>query len=143
VYKTIVVGTDGSATARAAVVHAAALANLTGASLHIVCAQQVPALAGSPEFISSGFDANAATAEATATALREAVADARAAGVAAEQHDPCGPPATCLVDTATALDADLVVVGSRGMHGTRRLLGSIPNKVTHSAPCHVLVVSTS
>lgn len=142
-YKSIVVGTDGSGSAKSAVAHAAELARLTGATLHVVCAQQAPALAGSPEFIASGVDVTAITAEITAAALDEAVAQASAMGVTVKRHDPVGPPASCLVEAAAALDADLVVVGNRGMHGTRRLLGSIPNKVAHNAACHVLVVSTS
>jgi nucleotide-binding universal stress UspA family protein len=40
------------------------------------------------------------------------------------------------------LNADLIVVGDRGMHGGRRLLGSVPNTVSHHAPCSVLIVST-
>jgi nucleotide-binding universal stress UspA family protein len=43
---------------------------------------------------------------------------------------------------AEAVDADLIVVGNRGMKGTRRLLGSVPNTVAHHAACDVLVVDT-
>ena len=38
--------------------------------------------------------------------------------------------------------ASLIVVGSRGMHGVKRVLGSVPNKVSHGARCSVLIVST-
>jgi universal stress protein A len=41
------------------------------------------------------------------------------------------------------VSADVIVVGSRGMHGARRVLGSTPNSVSHHAPCHVLLVATT
>jgi nucleotide-binding universal stress UspA family protein len=38
----------------------------------------------------------------------------------------------------------MIVVGSKGVHGNRRfLLGSVPDKVSHHAPCSVLIVRTS
>ena len=39
--------------------------------------------------------------------------------------------------------ADLIVVGSKGMQGARRVLGSVPNKISHHAPCDVLIVNTT
>ncbi len=143
-YKSIVVGTDGSATARAAVEHAIGLAGVTGATLHVVSARQ-PAysLAGSPELGGTGLDPVTAAADAAAAALQDASAEAEAAGVTVEGHDPLGAPATCLIDVAEQVSADLIVVGSRGMHGKRRMLGSTPNSVTHHATCHVLVVHTA
>jgi nucleotide-binding universal stress UspA family protein len=143
-YRTIVVGTDGSRTAHDAVQHAVELARLTGATLHVVSARQ-PALglAGSPELGATGLDPGTAAAEAAAAAIQEAVADADAAKVPVETHDPMGAPAACLVEIARMASADLIVVGSRGMHGARRVLGSTPNSVTHQAGCHVLVVHTA
>ena len=143
-YGTIVVGTDGSRTALAAVQHAVGLAQLTGATLHIVSARH-PAysLAGAAELGPTGLDPVAAANESAAAALDEALAEAKAAGVAAERHDPAGPPADCLVEIAKRVSADVIVVGSRGMHGARRVLGSTPNSVSHHAPCHVLLVNTA
>jgi nucleotide-binding universal stress UspA family protein len=38
----------------------------------------------------------------------------------------------------------MIVVGSKGMHGGRRfLLGNVPNKVSHHAPCSVMIVRTT
>ena len=49
-----------------------------------------------------------------------------------------------LLRTAEAVDADLIVVGNRGMSGVSRfVLGSIPNKLAHHCPCSLLIVNTS
>ena len=61
----------------------------------------------------------------------------------AEVHNPHGDPAEALISVAEAVDADLVVVGNRGMTGmTRFVLGSVPNKVSHHCPCSLLIVNT-
>ena len=55
-----------------------------------------------------------------------------------------GDPADALIDAAEDTGGDVIVVGSRGMTGaTRFFLGSVPNKVSHHAPCDVLIVSTA
>jgi nucleotide-binding universal stress UspA family protein len=143
-YRTIVVGTDGSRTAVAAVRHAVELARVTGATLHVVSARN-PAygLAGATEVGASGLDPIGAANEAAASALEHALAEAKTAKVPVETHDPTGAPASCLVDVASAVDADVIVVGSKGMQGARRVLGSTPNSVSHHAPCHVLLVNTA
>ena len=48
-----------------------------------------------------------------------------------------------IVDAARQRKADLIVLGSKGMQGARRMLGSIPNKVSHHAPCDLLIVQTT
>jgi nucleotide-binding universal stress UspA family protein len=53
-----------------------------------------------------------------------------------------GDAADALLEVADAQKADLIVVGNRGMHGMTRVLGSVPNKVSHRARCSVLIVST-
>ena len=57
-------------------------------------------------------------------------------------HVACGSPAEVLTELAGKVDADLIVVGSKGMQGSHRLIGSIPNSVAHGAPCSVLIVKT-
>jgi nucleotide-binding universal stress UspA family protein len=52
-----------------------------------------------------------------------------------------GDPGEVLVRLAAECEADVLVIGNRGMH--RRVLGSVPNTVTHRAPCSVLVVKTT
>jgi nucleotide-binding universal stress UspA family protein len=140
-YKTIVVGTDGSQTAMIAVERAGALARLTGARLHVVSSYHParPQLAGrapAGEFtIAPDFKADAV--------LGDAAGRLRADGVEVEEHGPKGDPADALVDIARREGADLIVLGSLGMQGARRVLGSVPNKVSHNAPCDVLIVQTT
>ena len=59
-----------------------------------------------------------------------------------ETHARFGSPAEVLCDIAAHLQADLIVVGNKGMQGGRRFLGSVPNTVSHHAPCSVLIVDT-
>ena len=149
-FTTIVVGTDGSESASKAVAEAADLAAANpGSTLHIVSVQKPMA---------ASAIANAEMAAATpagaelqweedARARLEAMlaASAERAGgdaVTVETHARFGSPAEVLCDMATHLQADLIVVGNRGMRGGRRLLGSVPNTVSHHAPCSVLIVDT-
>ena len=53
-------------------------------------------------------------------------------------------PADAILDVAEERDADLIIVGNKGMTGAKRfLLGSVPNKVSHHAPCSVLIIRTT
>jgi nucleotide-binding universal stress UspA family protein len=68
---------------------------------------------------------------------------ARAIGVEAACYTRRGDPAEAILDVAEEQAADLIVVGSKGMQGNRRfLLGSVPDKVSHHAPCSVLIGCT-
>lgn len=70
-------------------------------------------------------------------------AEAQREGVSTEMHTADGDPADVLIKVAEAVDADLVVVGNRGMSGIKRfVLGSVPNKVSHHCPCNLLIVNT-
>jgi len=142
-HQVIVVGTDGSSTADAAVQRAATLAKLTGARVELV----------------SGYRDNYAMAASVALPVVEMTEDARKAadgcleqaaarlrsdGVQVETHCMPGDAADALIDVAEATEADLIVVGSKGMRGGRRfLLGNVPNKVSHHAPCSVMIVRTA
>jgi nucleotide-binding universal stress UspA family protein len=76
-------------------------------------------------------------------ALDSALARLGADDLDIEQHVITGEPAAEIVSVSQRVGADLVVLGSRGMRGAGRLLGSIPNKVSHRAPCDVLIVLTT
>jgi len=53
-------------------------------------------------------------------------------------------PARAIVDAAGAENVDIVVVGSVGMQGRKEfLLGNVPNRVSHNAPCTVVIVNTT
>ena len=124
--RSIVVGTDGSDTAAEAVREAGELAQSTGASLHVVTAY------------------SGAVPSGVASALLDGAAGAlHARGVECEAHARRGDAAEAILKVAEQESADVIVVGNRGMHGSRRyLLGSVPDKVSHHAPCHVLIVRT-
>ncbi|MGH9029134.1 MAG: universal stress protein [Acidimicrobiales bacterium] len=144
-FTNIVVGTDGSNTAGLAVALAADLARQHGAVLHLVNAYKVPnnaavGLAG-PTVVTSEEMSAEAFMDASKRVLAEA---AKAAGAEkVESHSAVGSAADVLIDVAEATGADLIVVGSKGMRGARRMMGSVPNTVAHRAPCHVLVAKTA
>ena len=146
-YKTIVVGTDGSTTARAAVAHAAGLAEAFGSSLHVVSAFRPPsvAVALAPETMAA-FAAHNADEEARANveeSLREIAKELEQRGIAVSTYAVPAAAADAILDVAANVGADLIVVGSKGMSGARRIIGSVPNSVTHHAPCTVTVVRTA
>ena len=149
-FKTIVVGTDGTERSSRAVVEAADLAAITpGAVLHIVSVQKPMAAsaiasadvtAAAPVGVEVEWEDDARhTIEG---ALAGVAKGAARVGVTVETHARFGAPAEVLCDMAAHLHADLIVVGNRGMQGGRRFLGSVPNTVSHHAPCSVLIVDT-
>src|SRR5438128_469800 len=133
----IVVGTDGSPTATEAVGKAIELAKQGGSRLAVVSAYKP--LSGA-HISGAGSDAEAqrwqdglsdAKVEAV---LRDVTTTARSADVEVEVHRRKGDAADAILAVAKELDADLIVVGNQGMTGARRVLGSVPNKITHHAP---------
>ena len=54
-----------------------------------------------------------------------------------------GAAADAICDVAAEINADLIIVGNKGMVGVRRVLGSVPNSVAHKAPCSVLIADTT
>lgn len=142
-YQSIVVGTDGSDTATEAVKRAAALAADWGAALHVVSAhtphKAKVAVGAGPEAAQWVADPD----YKVDSVLERAVTLAKTGGIEPKIHAPKGDPADALMEVAEREGADLIVVGNRGMTGARRLLGSVPNKVTHHAGCSVLVVNTA
>ena len=150
-YKTIVVGVDGSETAHAAMLKAADLAKLTGARVHVVTASAkgyIASLAAIEPMAAGVLDALRTTesqVESAAEAmLANAAEEVASRGVEVETHIVDSPPADAIVDVATTVGADLIIVGNKGMRGSRRyVLGSVPNSVAHHAPCDVTIVSTT
>jgi nucleotide-binding universal stress UspA family protein len=140
-YDTIVVGTDGSPPALHAVSHAASLAAATGAHLHIAMATPSIPIVVAPDMLIASADWTDATNEATRRALESAAEAAAATGVETSTHQLAGDPADALLALCDEIDADLLVVGSRGMQGARRfLLGSVLSRCAHHAHRSVLIV---
>lgn len=145
-YKVLVVGTDGSETADRAVEAAAEIARSWGSELHVVTATRPPrssaasaATTGAP-LVDTG--AGSALLDDAAKRVGEEALRKHADGLAAEAHAAQGNADDVLLSTAADVGADLIVVGSKGMRGARRYLGSVPNSVAHGAHCAVLVVKT-
>ena len=146
-YDSIVVGTDGSDTAKEAVRQASELAKTVGAKLHLVSAYEpVPAgrLRQERQQVPDDLQWMVNPKEDVEGTLKDAAAEIEEKGVEVATYAREGDPADAILDVAEEEKADLIVVGNKGMSGARRfLLGSVPNKVSHHAPCNVLIVRTS
>ena len=146
-FERVVVGTDGSETAAEAVRQATELARLSGARLDVVSAfEPVP----SSRLREEGGEIPGDVAHAVGpredvnAVLEAATASAAQAGVEVETHAREGDPADAILDVAEEVNATVIVVGNKGMTGARRfLLGSVPNKISHHAPCSVLIIRTT
>ena len=142
-YATIVVGTDGSDTAQRAVAEAMRLAEGTDCTIHLVSAFEPlrgVRIVGAPEGAARVWEQR--PDDEVQRIIDRTAASIRMKGIAVEPHAVTGDPADALLGVAEHEKADVIVVGSRGMHGVSRMLGSVPNKVSHRARCHVLIVAT-
>jgi nucleotide-binding universal stress UspA family protein len=135
----IVVGTDGSPGAEAAVQRVIELTQGKGATVHLVCAYPSP----------STLERIGMTAKQEPTDLRGVAYDVLArderrfaeAGFSVEKHARQGDPAESIIDVATDKEADLIAIGARGSTGLRRFsLGSVASKLSHHAPKSLLIV---
>jgi len=123
----IVAGTDGSPRAELAVEKAGELAQALGAPVHVVCV----------------LDASVGKRLTAQQIVAEAGDGLRVRGLAVQTEVPEGAPAPALVAVADRQRAQMIVVGNKGMTGLRRLLGSVPSRVSHQAHCNVLIVPTN
>jgi nucleotide-binding universal stress UspA family protein len=135
----IVVGTDGSPGAEAAVKKVIELVEGTGVTVHLVCAYPGR----------SALERIGMTARQEPTDLRGVAADVLArdqrrfeeAGFTVQKHAREGDPAHVIIDVAEEQNADLIAVGARGHAGLRRvMLGSVTGKLAHHAPRSLLIV---
>ena len=135
----IVLGTDGSPGAEAAVQKVIELAGGSGATVHLVCAFPAP----------SALERIGMTARQEPTDLRGVAYDVLArderrlvdAGFNVEKYAIEGEPAHAIVDVATDQGAGLIAVGARGTTGVRRfMLGGVASKLSHHAPTSLLIV---
>ena len=142
-FSTVAVGTDGSATASQAVIAAADLARRYGAKVVLLSAFQDPGW--TPRGRGGSSDVEIQWALTPSARVREILArteqDLRSEGLECTTLVDEGEPGDVIVRLAAECGADVVVIGNKGMR--RRVLGSVPNTVTHKAPCSVLVVKTT
>ena len=126
-YRTIVVGTDGSERANRAVSQAADLAVACDGTLHVIHAYQ-------------GTRAPVVQAGRVIVEQVEAAYDDHRARV--RTHAVQGDAVDAILNFAYDANADLIVIGNRGMAGKGRFLGSVPNAIAHQARCAVMIVPT-
>jgi nucleotide-binding universal stress UspA family protein len=146
-FSSIVVGTDGSPTAQEAVRQAADLAKRLDAKVYIVSAFE-PVSEGrlqddrqqAPDDVQWMINPR----EDVEAGLKEGADTLEGQGLVVETVARQGDPADAILDVAEEKGADLIVVGNKGMTGAKRfLLGSVPNKVSHHAPCSVMIIRTT
>jgi nucleotide-binding universal stress UspA family protein len=146
-FESIVVGTDGSQTAGEAVRQATALARLTGARVHVVSAYESSGsarLRDERRKVPEDMQWMVNPRDDAERALKEAAESVRDAGLEVSTYARQGDPADAILDVAEEQNADTIVVGNKGMSGAKRfLLGSVPNKVSHHAPCTVVIIRTT
>jgi nucleotide-binding universal stress UspA family protein len=135
----IVVGTDGSAGAEAAIQKVIELARGSGATVHLVCAYPGR----------STLERIGMTAKTDPVDLRGVAHDVVSreehrfddTGLAVEKHVREGDPAHTILDVADEQHADMIVVGAGGGPGHRRfMLGSVAGKLAHHAQTSLLIV---
>ncbi|MBB3085967.1 universal stress protein [Geodermatophilus sabuli] len=148
-YRTVVVGTDGSESSLRAVRRAGALAGACAARLVIVCAY-LPPRADDREVRRAqevlGDDAYQVIGSRPAEDTVRTAAERARAGGATDVHPIAvvGSPVEALLDVVKREQADLLVIGNRGLNSIKgRLLGSVPSDVTRRSDVDVLVVHTT
>jgi nucleotide-binding universal stress UspA family protein len=146
-FGSIVVGTDGSETARQAVRQAMDLAAKIGARIDLVSAYEPVSdqrLRSERREVPEDVAWAVNPREDVDATLNEAADQIKAAGVPVETFARQGDPADAILDVAEERNSDLIIVGNKGMTGAKRfLLGSVPNKVSHHAPCSVMIIRTT
>lgn len=141
-YGTIVVGTDGSPSSFLAVRRAAAIAAAFEAKLVLASAYYADAA----EAVASREDSETIVGEPVAEeVLAAAMLEAQDEGAQDVQAVmKAGAPVVALMAIVNEVDADLLVVGNRGINSlTGRLLGSVPADVARQSECDVMIVNTA
>jgi nucleotide-binding universal stress UspA family protein len=134
--ESIVVGTDGTDSAERAVDRAGAIARVFGATVHVVSAYSDD----TTPLVGSGRQSDRIHAQQSIDRAQERLAKQ---GIESEAHLSSQEAGRALVAIAEEQHAQMIVVGNRGMTGARRVLGSVPNHVSHHAHCDVLIVATA
>jgi nucleotide-binding universal stress UspA family protein len=135
----IIVGVDGSDTARKAAVAAAEMANNFNSPLHIVMSMTRNT---SQEVHGGGSERWHVDSIGVAEDLLRALAGELKATVPVSHAVVLSDPASALCEEAARLDASMIVVGNKRVQGAARVLGSIAGDVAKRAPCNVLIVHT-
>jgi nucleotide-binding universal stress UspA family protein len=140
---TIAVGTDGSDTAAIAVDFAIDMAARYDSKLLVISSYTpVPEdklrkdQADAPQDVIWSIN----PMQEVEAIVKEVEEKAQERGLTTLSEARQGDPGDVLCEIAAEQEADVLVIGSKGMH--RRILGSVPNTVSHKAPCSELIVKT-
>ena len=139
----IVVGTDGSASATRALTEAIRMSKALNASVHVVSAFEP--LRAHVHGVAEGAAAvwKPMPDAIVESVLSEAATAARQAEIEVTTHAVERDPVDAVLGVADEVQATMIVVGSKGMHGAKRFsLGNVPNKISHRARCNVLIVAS-
>lgn len=140
-FRSILVPTDFSEHAEAALDRAIALASASQGVVHLLHAYEIPLGTIPPYGVAIPESVLLGVRDAAARRLEQAGARAEAAGVRCEQHLMQSSPASAISESARTLGADLVVMGTRGNTGLKHvLLGSVAERTVRTAPCPVLTL---
>jgi nucleotide-binding universal stress UspA family protein len=141
--RTILVAVDFSEHAEAAVDVACDFAEQFGAELHIVHAFELVTLLVSPYQVAIPDFYLVENRNDVTRRLEEVAEKIRAGGITVQPHLTEAPAAPAIARLAEEIDADLIVMGTRGMTGIKHLvLGSVAERTLRLAPCSVLTVKS-
>ena len=137
-FKTVLHANDGSEPAFRALALAVSIARQNMATLHLVCVEEIPPM---PEYLEEIREAKGTAARRFHTVVESARRLARASGLEPQVHILSGHPVRVIVDLASNVGADLMVIGATGHSALyERLIGSRADRIVQLAPCPVLVV---
>jgi universal stress protein A len=140
-FRTLLVPTDFSEHADAALELAIDLAAESRATIHLLHAYEIPISAVPPYGVELPPGLILEVRDAAARQLEKVAAKVRARGLTCEGHLIHGPPVDGIVEGAGSVGADLIVIGTRGLTGLKHvILGSVAERTIRSAPCPVLAV---
>jgi len=141
VFKRILHANDGSKNAFEALAVALNLSKGNGSELHMVSVEEIPYLPKTIEEVREDVRTDARRFQAV---INRASAMAGARGVELHTHILAGHPVRDIIDLATDLRADLLIVGASGHSALYdRMIGSRADRLVHLSPCPVLVVRPS
>ena len=142
-FRRILVATDFSPSAERALEAARELGQSFGGELHLVHAFDMPVPMFNPYAVTVPVDFVKESREAAERRLDEAAARLREAGLDVQTHLAEVPAASAIVRVAEEVNADLIVMGTRGLTGIKHaLLGSVAERTARTAPCSVLAVKS-
>lgn len=140
-FRRILVPIDFSEHASAALDAAIEIAKESGGTVHLLHAYEIPLGTIPPYGVAVPDAVLAEVRDAAARRLEKAAQRVQGAGVACETHILHAPPAQGIVEAARSFEADLIVMGTRGLTGLRHaLLGSVAERTVRTAPCPVLTI---